>query len=382
MADFTVEHLNPRELKANPLNWRRHPANQRAALGASLKEFGWVDGPLLNRTTGNLIDGHLRVEEAIAQGRESIPVKVVDLSASDEKRLLRMFDPITAMAEEDTETLERLIAEIGDADLEALLGELETGNGLLPDADPDAIPEAVETRCKPGDLWRLGEHRLLCGDSTSATDVERLMGHETPQMVFADPPYGIGLTSDRSQLVRKKTTDDWKNKPKNYAPITGDDEPFDWRSFEWLEVQEQFWWGADYYAKTLPDGGSWFVWDKRVHESLDPMIGSAFELCWSKTPHRREIIRAVWIGFQGTETQDTRARVHPTQKPLQLCSWFIERFADAGEMVFDPFAGSGTTLIACEQTGRVARCMEIEPRYCDVILARWETATGRTAERV
>lgn len=379
--DFTIEYLDPRTLGENPFQFRRHPDSQKAAVQASLKEFGWVDGPLLNKRTGNLIDGHLRREEAIAQGRETIPVKVVDLSEADERRLLRMFDPLTMMATEDSEALERLIAQIGDPDLERLLGEMESTSGsLLEGADPDAIPEAVETRCQPGDLWRLGEHRLLCGDSTVSTDVERLMGDETPQMVFADPPYGISLTSDRSQLVRKKTTDEWKNKPKNYEPITGDDQPFDWRAFDWLEVKEQFWWGADYYAKTLPDGGSWFVWDKRVHESLDPMIGSSFELCWSRTQHRREIIRAVWIGFQGTETQDTRARVHPTQKPVQLCSWFIDRFADEGEVVLDPFLGSGTSIVAGEKSGRRVFGVELHPPYADLCIQRWETATGKKAE--
>jgi ParB-like chromosome segregation protein Spo0J len=131
MADFVVEYLDPRDLLENPAQFRLHPDRQRVGVRASIKEVGWVDGPLLNRRTGHLIDGHLRRDLAIEEGRETIPVKVVDLSLSDERRLIRMFDPLTMMADTDSEALDRLIAEIGDADLEALLSEVE-----VPDFSP------------------------------------------------------------------------------------------------------------------------------------------------------------------------------------------------------------------------------------------------------
>jgi hypothetical protein len=129
--DFTVEQMDPRALSPNPLNWRRHPESQRAALRASLSEFGFVAGPIWNRQTGNLVDGHARVEEAIAAGRETIPVNVVSLPSESERRLLRMFDPITGMAEIDDGALDLLIAEIGDESLERLLGGVE-----MPDFQP------------------------------------------------------------------------------------------------------------------------------------------------------------------------------------------------------------------------------------------------------
>lgn len=192
--EFNVEMLDPRELKAHPRNFRRHPESQTAALEQSISEHGWLSAPIWNRRTGRILDGHARVELAV--GKETtIPVRVIDVPEEQERRILRAFDRIGAMAEVDTAALDALIAEIGDSDLERLLGEIsEPLSGLLPEADPDAIPERVETRAKPGDLWRLGEHRLLCGDSTVANDVERLMGGELVDTVFADPPYNVGRT--------------------------------------------------------------------------------------------------------------------------------------------------------------------------------------------
>lgn len=131
MSDFTVEQRDPRDLTPNPLNWRRHPAHQREMLRYSLERFGFVQGVVYNERTGNLIDGHARVEEAIEQGRQTIPVNVVDLSEADERALLRLFDPVGALAETDTEALDRLIAEIGNPDLEAMLNSVE-----VPDFGP------------------------------------------------------------------------------------------------------------------------------------------------------------------------------------------------------------------------------------------------------
>lgn len=131
MADFTVEQRDPRDLTPHPMNWRRHPKNQRDLLAYSLGKFDFVQGMIYNSRTERLIDGHARVEEAIEQGRETIPVNVVDLSEADERELLRLFDPIGALADTDTEALDRLIAEIGNPDLEAMLSSVE-----VPDFSP------------------------------------------------------------------------------------------------------------------------------------------------------------------------------------------------------------------------------------------------------
>jgi len=160
--------------------------------------------------------------------------------------------------------------------------------------------------------------------------------------------------------------------------IVGDDKPFDIQPFldMFKTTKEQFWFGGDYYAKTLPEGGNWFVWDKRLTEEFDKMYGSCFELIWSKNKHRREIIRVKWAGIFGSETQDIQTRMHPTQKPIQLLSWFLNKFSKHGENIIDFFGGSGSTMIACEQTERICHIMECEPIYIDTTLERFYKLTG------
>jgi site-specific DNA-methyltransferase (adenine-specific) len=193
-----------------------------------------------------------------------------------------------------------------------------------------------------------------------------------------DPPYGMNLdaaygnsTGNASKGIKKSS---------GYSPVIGDDEPFDPRPImQLITCHEQFWFGADYYTDLIPDykSGSWLVWDKRVGLEEVEYSASSFELCWSKQKHRRDIIRVRWFGAFGTETQDTKKRVHPTQKPVEVIVWIIENHC--GQIIVDPFCGSGSTLIACEQTGRRGFGMEISPEYCAVILQRMSD-TGQSPE--
>ena len=365
--DFEIEHLDPKELRANPLNFRRHPDLQRSALEQSISEHGWLSAPILNRRSGNLLDGHARVELAVEKEEALIPVRVIDVPIAQEKRILRAFDRIGGMAEEDPQALDRLIEEIGDVDLERLLGEItEPASGLLPEADPDAIPEVVETRAKAGDLWMLGEHRLLCGDCTVATDVERLMQGSGADMIWSDPPYGLGGYAGRTD---------------KFIPVTGDDADAErLRDFFLAGDADEVYVCCEFrtYPHLLAARGvprSLIVWAK-------PSFGMG-------NGYRRQ---HEFIGYYGAYKGTTESDLwsegrdddyqHPTQKPVALPIRAIANSSVAGDIVYDPFAGSGTTLIACEQTGRVARCIEIEPRYVDVCLARWEQATGKQARLV
>jgi DNA modification methylase len=220
-------------------------------------------------------------------------------------------------------------------------------------------------RVNRGDLFAIGDHRLLCGDSTDAGDVARLMGGEKIRFVFADPPYGIDLDTDYSKI--KGTVKSPDAKGYTYSPVTGDTDDFAFERFAWIDCNEQFWWGADYYANKLPSGGSWFVWEKRTEGDAE-MIGNDFELCWSKSRHKKRIIRRRWVGYVATEQGEKRT--HPTQKPVDLCDYIISAFCDPEGMVFDPFLGSAPTMVAAEQTGRRCYGIEIEPKYCAVILER------------
>ncbi len=271
----------------------------------------------------------------------------------------------------------------GKAEIEELMTQFHmSGVGLT---DDDAIPEATESICKIGNLWQLGTHRLLCGDATKKDDVERLMGDEKVNMAFNDPPYGINLDTDWSDIKGSKKSPGWIRKRLaggKYPKVIGDDKPFDFKGFSWLDCKEQFWCGADYYHYDLPDGGSWYVWDKRIDESVDKMIGSCFELIWSKKHHRKEFIRKKWAGVFGLAGEDSKKRIHPTQKPVELCSWFISRFSKLDDRIADFFGGSGATLIACQKLGRCCRMMEIDEHYCDIIIKRWQNYTGQKAELI
>ena len=263
-------------------------------------------------------------------------------------------------------------------DLAEIIGEVEKLPGEE-HTDPDDVPEAPEDPItKPGDLWILGDHRLLCGDSTNPQHVERLMDGKKADMVFTDPPYGMDLDTDYSKMG---------DHGKSYKAVIADDEQYNagFLLSTFAYCKEIFLWGADYYVETLgrqyPKLGSWIVWDKysdqERHGLLDGKFGSAFETCWSKTQHKRELARVLVTTNYTAHGDETR--VHPTQKPVALAEWFFERWGNAGDLVVDLYGGSGSTLIACEKTSRHCRMMELDPAYCDVIVKRWSDFTGREA---
>lgn len=241
-----------------------------------------------------------------------------------------------------------------------------SGSGANDDNIPEAAPEIVSL----GDVWVLGRHRLMCADSSISENIETLMASHKAHMVFTDPPYGMNLDTNFAITNRVKG--------KKYRPVIGDDQDYDpsflLKFFEYCD--EIFLWGADYYCQRIPKNGAWVVWDKKM-ESLDESIGTGFELCWSKQPHKRMIARFLWSGFTAKERDE--GRVHPTQKPIALCKWFLDRWGKSEDNVVDLFGGSGSTLLACERSDRNCYMMELDPKYCDTIIKRWQDSTGREA---
>lgn len=376
----------PDQLMANPRNWRIHPKAQQDALAGALDQVGWVQRVIVNRQTGHLVDGHLRVELALSRGEPTVPVEYVDLTPEEEGLVLASLDPIAAMAGQDDEKLRQLIAEV-EFDSKALEEALEA---LAPEprsglTDPDDVPavDEADVYVKTGDLWLLGEHRLLCGDSAKSEDVARLMAGTRPDCILTDPPYGINLDTDYQSMGSGSSKAVLRGvKPKTYRPVINDDRPFDARPvLEAIgDVPEQFWFGADYYRRTLSDDdmdGSWLVWDKR-NEASDAGFGSAFELIWSRQRHKRDLLRFYFFGAFGAEGAN---RLHPTQKPTKMLSEIIERYTKTGAVIWDGFAGSGSTIMAAEQTGRRCYAVEIDPRYVQVAIERWQSFTGKEAVR-
>ena len=211
----------PATLIPNPRNWRTHPADQQRALGGALSEIGWVAEVLVNKTTGNVVDGHLRIELALAREEPSVPVSYVELTEAEERLVLATLDPLAAMAEAEATSLASLLAGLEPADnaLRALLDDLAKENGLdtlrAGLADPDDVPdlpEAADVHVKRGEFYVLGDHRLLCGDSTRAEDVGRVVEGQEAAIVWTDPrsiqsaSRSASLNSSRRQRSRHSTT--------------------------------------------------------------------------------------------------------------------------------------------------------------------------------
>jgi DNA modification methylase len=252
--------------------------------------------------------------------------------------------------------------------------------------DEDAVPEVpVQPVTVDGDVWLLGRHRLMCGDSTSVDAVDRLMAGQRADMVFTDPPYGMFLDTNYDSMFAKDAKH--RKTGKRFDEVRGDHDDFDpdfintiFASFDYCK--EIFLWGADYYVGLIPNrnAGSWVVWDKRCDEKMDKVVGNTFELCWSKAKHKRMVARILWSGHHGMQKDDAKKRIHPTQKPVELVVWFFDYYSmQDKKVVADLFGGSGSTLIACEKTSRDCRMMELDPKYCDVIIKRWQDFTGKQA---
>lgn len=392
MSDLDVETVPLTDLVTDEGNARRHSERNLDAVGRSLERFGQRTPIVVHR--GVVIAGNARLDAARRLGwTEMSVVRLPDDWTAAEIRAYAIADNRTAeLATWDYDELVASLGAIGDAELIAASGYTgEEYDGLLAHLNgragaSDEVPELpAEPRTRPGDLYVMAEHRLICGDANDPAALGQLLAGAEVGCVLADPPYGIGLDTDYTKLgpgISEQVPQG--QMPRTYRPLEGDDRPFDASGLRahFADVTEQFWFGANYYRRTLSGDdrdGSWLVWDKRNDEGADRFAGSGFELIWSASPHKQDVLRHFWFGMFGSP--EARERLHPTQKPVALLSELLERWAPAASVVLDPFAGSGSSLVAAEQTGRPAYLVEIDPAYCDVIVSRWEALTGGTAVR-
>jgi DNA modification methylase len=319
---------------------------------------------------GYLLDGHQRQRVLLQEGW-NVEVPYVEIEAETELEAKEILLKITSQYGKITlEGLDDFYPEWQELDINFdAISILDTEEPQ--EVIEDEVPEPpLEPKTVLGDLYEIGEHRLLCGDSTDSDQVTKLMNGEKADMVFTDPPYGMNLDTDYSKMPSTK-----KEGNKNYNKIKGDNEDFTDELINTIfacfnDCKEIFIWGADYFAELLPNKnqGSWIVWDKRVEEKFDKMIGSAFELCWSKSKHQRQIARFNNTLFSGE--QDARNKVHPTQKPIKLACWFLEQWSAKENLIADLFLGSGSTMVASHQLKRKCYGMELDCRYADVIVKR------------
>ena len=374
IEDLTLLDTNPRQVRTGAI--QRLAKSLSGPRGRDL----FVKRPcLVNKRDGKLIvyAGNQRLRAAQSLKWQTVPCIVDEISIEQERE--ETIKDNLVIGEWDTDILANTfdMKELEDWGMDLK----DLGIDFGKEDETDEVPEPPkEARAERGKIYQLGKHRVMCGDSTNAGDVALLMDGKKADMVFTDPPYGMNYDPAMCDTVRPKG--EWCNKPKNYSKVIGDDKDFD-PSFllEYFKsVKEIFLWGADYYKNKLPNDGSWIVWDKRFGLEDVKWTTSEFELCWSKEKHHRQIARIKWHGLCGMENDDTSERVHPTQKPALLVKWVLDKFK--GDLLVDLFLGSGSTLIACQQTGRICYGMEIDPKYVDVIIERFCNYTGQDKEEI
>lgn len=366
-------------------NSRTHSESQVAQIASSIKEFGFTN-PVLIDEKGGIIAGHGRVLAAQKLGFQEVPAIVLSHLTETQKRAYVIADNKLALnAGWDEEMLRLEFDELKEAgfDLEMTGFSLDEIDALqineLTDGltDEDAVPEAPEVPVsKLGDVWLLGNHRLMCGDSTSIDAVELLLQNQRAQMVHTDPPYGVSYQSN--MRTKSAKFDVLKNDDVflDIAPVI--DSVSDGWVFVWTSWKVLPQWFEQFAAFGYPSNQViWFKGGGGIGD-LKKTFSSDYEtaLVWHRGAELTgKRIGSVWkVGKDGATEY-----LHPTQKPVALAEEAIDKTTKAGYRVLDLFGGSGSTLIACEKTGRKAYLMELDPKYVDVIIKRWQEFTGKQA---
>ncbi len=394
---LSIELVSIGELRPDPFNPRRISDDELEALTRSIAEFGMVDPIIARRDDRAVIGGHQRLVAARRLGLEAVPVIYVDLSSEQAKLLNLALNRISGNW--DQELLARLLADLSEApDIDiALSGFAEDEIAkLLKSLDAREKRDRTETfdldaawegatkdpGVERGDVWRLGDHRVMCGDSANAGDVSRLMAGQRASLMVTDPPYGVGYEPEGREKKR---------------PIANDDLGMDQAEF-WTKAFSAWPLEGDAYmfspsgpliqtlCSSIVAAGiehhQWLIWVK------DRLV-----LGHSNYHYRHEHVFYGWKGktsWQGSRKEDSvweeerpqASPQHPTMKPVSLCVRAIENSSKTGDVVADPFLGSGTTVIAAERAGRRCYGMEIDPRYSRVAISRWEAFSGAKAEKV
>ncbi|MGE0191967.1 MAG: site-specific DNA-methyltransferase [Planctomycetota bacterium] len=426
VADLVPAGYNPRTISDAAL----------AGLGESIGRFGLVQPIIVNARTGNVVGGHQRLKVLEARGVEATDVVVIDVEEAEEKALNlalnspRISGEWTADALGLLEEVVGALPDLGEALLlSGLRGDLEK---LFPqvagDVVEDPVPEPPDDPVtKPGDLIVLGNHRLLCGDSGSPADLDRLLAGAPVHLLNTDPPYNVKVEPRSNNAIRaglssfsapekrhhqaldlarhpgksKPTTRKMRAKDRPLANDFVTDEAFEGMLRAWfgnasrvlVPGRAAYIWGGyanvSNYPPALREAGLYFsqtiIWDKQHPVLTRKDFMGAHEwcfYCWKEGAahvfYGPANVPDLWVVKKVTPQK----MVHLTEKPVELAARAIQYSSKAGENVLDLFGGSGSTLMACEQLDRRGFLMELDPAYCDVIVERWETATGRKAERV
>jgi len=401
---LTIKQVAVAQLRHSPYNPRHMSEAEMQKLVRSIEKFGFIEPVVVRKADNAVIGGHQRLEAAKALGIETVPVVYVDVTEEEAKALNLALNRIQGewdlpklgeLLEElrDLPDLDETLSGFDDREIATLLSELEREQLPAPwEESFDVAAEMLQaqrhsapTRVKSGDIWQLGRHRLYCGDSLADGALERLLDGGKADLVLTDPPYGVGYRSTLAKRGRRK---------KAIANDAADDfDAFLERALPTIRSGMKrgaviYWFagggGAEpVLAKALLAIGQHFsllntlVWDK-----VDPGLGWRWRRSWEAIIEASVGKPRIWQG--GTEKRNVlryakaipQADDHPTPKPVPLLEEIVTAAAPSRGLILDPFAGSGPTLIAAERAGRICYAAELEPRYCDIILARWEALTG------
>jgi len=393
-----VEMWQVADLAPYAKNARQHPPEQIDQIAASMERFGFTI-PMLVAEDGTIIAGHGRLMAAAQLGLAEVPVMVARGWSEGDRRLYTLADNrLAEIAEWDPEMLRIEIGELredfGIEDMSLIGFSAEDLAEILPDAlidttggltDPDDVPEVPEDPVtRPGDVWILGKHRLLCGDSTVATDVEKVLNGVTPLLMCTDPPYGVEYDpSWRNQVGAAKT--------KRTGKVLNDDRA-DWReAWALFPGDVAYVWHGALHAATVAESleAAGFTIRSQIIWAKERLVLSRGDYHWQHEPAWYAVKRTGkghWAGDRKQTTlwqipskdQDAKT-VHGTQKPVECMRRPIENNSSPGQAVYEPFMGSGTTLIAAEISGRVCFGIELNPAYVDVAVERWQQFTGEDA---
>lgn len=372
-------------------NQKEHPEKQIENIATSIREFGFIQ-PLVLDKENEIVIGHGRFLAAQKLELKTAPVVYVENLTKEQVRKLRIIDN---KLNESAWNVEKLKADLDELDFsefdisfEDLFETLDEMSGKEEQSieEGETPPPPAKPKAKPGQIYRLGRHRLMCGDSTSREDVEKLIDGEKIALVLTDPPYGVNIVaSEDGESGIVGFGEKGKNKIadcKQYLPIKGDETTDTARlNYEILKdvSENQIIFGGNYFTDFLPPRACWCIWDKENTGNF-----ADAELAWTSFDKGAKLYRWLWNGLcrKGERNVEGKTRVHPTQKPVGMLALIIKDFSKENDCILDCFGGSGSTLMACEQTNRSCYMIEYEAAYIDVIIKRWEDFTGKKAELI
>ena len=397
--NLKVEYLDIDKLKMYENNAKLHQDEDINAIKKSIELFGFDDPIGIWSDENVIVEGHGRLIAAKKLKMKKVPVIRLDhLSDEERKAYALAHNKITELSEWENEILNLELDDLSTIfdmsdfgfDLDNIIDE------EMEEIKDDEIPDNdnIKKRCKTGDIWKLGNHRLICGDSTDEKIIKKLMNNEHAELLLTDPPYGINVVSVNKKIGSDATFGSkgkvgFGEKGKNkiidcneYAPIIGDNTTETAKKcYELLKkyTKNQIIFGGNYFTDFLKPSRCWLVWDKENTGNF-----ADAELAWTSFETGVKLYKFMWNGLcrEGSRKVEGKKRVHPTQKPVGMLADILKDFSKENDNIIDVFGGSGSTLIACEQLKRRCYMCELDEHYCDVIIQRWENLTGGKAELI